>query len=140
MSQKKILVAVDGSDYSYDVLDTAIEYTRLLNARVVFVHCHRKFPTITGQPRRDKEISDILSETETLIRPFLQYLEKATIPVEERLMEEPAGAAISDVARIEECKLIIMGSRGLTDLASLIVGSVTHRVLQTAPCPVLVVR
>jgi nucleotide-binding universal stress UspA family protein len=140
MSQKKILVAVDGSDYSYAVLDKAIEYARLLNARVVFVHCHRKFPTIKGQPQKDKEISDIINETETLTTPLLQYLERAKIPVEKRLMEEPAGAVISDVARIEKCELVVMGSRGLTNLASMIVGSVTNRVLQTAPCSVLVVR
>lgn len=93
-----------------------------------------------GQPYRDEEISTIITESKNLIAPFLQHIRKAEIAVEELLMEEPAGAVISDIARIEQCELIVMGSRGLTNLASLIIGSVTNRVLQTAPCSVMVVR
>jgi len=140
MNRNKILVAVDGSEYSNNVMDKAIEYANLLDAVIVLVNCHKRFPAIIGQPYRDKEIAEIISESEKLIKPFLQRFESENIPVEDRLMEEPAGAVISDIARIEKCDLIIMGSRGLTNLASLIVGSVTNRVLQTAPCSVLVVR
>ncbi len=140
MSQKKILVAVDGSEYSNKVVDKAIEYAKLLNGEIVFVNCHKRFPAIIGQPYRDKEIADIISDAENLVKPFLQRFKTENIHVEERLMEEPAGAMISDIAKIEKCALIIMGSRGLTNLASMIVGSVTNRVLQTAPCSVLVVR
>ncbi len=140
MSRKKILVAVDGSEYSNKVLDKAIEYAKLLDGEIVFVNCHKRFPAIIGQPYRDKEIADIISGAEKLVKPFLQRFENENIPVEERLMEEPAGTMISDIAKIEKCDLIIMGSRGLTNLASMIVGSVTNRVLQTAPCSVLVVR
>lgn len=140
MSRKKILVAVDGSEYSNKVLDKAIEYAKLLDGEIVFVNCHKRFPAIIGQPYRDKEIADIISGAEKLVKPFLQRFKNENIPVEERLMEEPAGTMISDIAKIEKCDLIIMGSRGLTNLASMIVGSVTNRVLQTAPCSVLVVR
>lgn len=141
MAQKKILVAVDGSDYSNKVLDKTIEFARLLNnTEIVFVYCHERFPAILGQPYRDQEISKIISRAEKLVRPLVQRLRNEYIQVHERLLEEPAGKMICEVARIEQCELIIMGSRGLSNLAHLIVGSVTNRVLQMAPCSVLVVR
>ncbi len=140
MAQKKILLALDGSDHSYKVLDKAIEYAALLDAALVLLYCHEKFPQILGEPYRNKEIARIISESEGLVAPFLQLIEKAKIPVEVRLMEEPAGKIITDVAAIEGCDLIVIGSHGLSNLTGLIVGSVAHRVLQTAPCSVLVVR
>ena len=140
MARKRILVAVDGSSYSSKVLDKAIEFSRLLSAEVVFVYCHRKFPKILGQPHRDHLISAIKDQTETIVREYLDRLEESDIPYIERLMEGPAGMVISEVAETEQCELIVMGSRGLSNLQGLIVGSVAHRVLHTAHCPVLVVK
>jgi nucleotide-binding universal stress UspA family protein len=140
MSRKKILMAIDGSQYSESIVDKAIEYAKLFNAEIILVYCHKKFPTIMGQPYQEEETAHIIGESEKVVGPFLQRIREANISAEDRIMEEPAGAAISEIARIEGCDLIIMGSRGLTNLASLIIGSVTNRVLQTAPCSVLVVR
>lgn len=140
MDRKKILVAIDGSEHSHKVVDKAIEFARLINAEVLLVYCHQKFPVILGQPYRDRQVADILDESEKLIEPFILRLQKEDIPAEDRIMEEPAGKMIPEIARIENCDLIIMGSRGLSNLAGMIVGSVTNRVLQTAPCSVLVVK
>jgi len=138
--KKKILVAVDGSEHSGKVIETAIQYARLLSAKVVLVHCHKKFPTILGEPLRNEAIVTTLRKAETLIAPFTKRLREAEVDVEERLMEDPAGAVIPDIARIEKCELIIVGSRGLTNLEGLFLGSVTNRVLHTTPCSVLVVK
>lgn len=140
MSQKKILVAIDGSKQSDKVIDKTIEYLELVDATVILVYCHRKFSSVLGQPQRDKEIPLIKKRSQELIDPYCERLQEKGITTEQRLMEEPAGAAITDIATIEKCDLIIMGSRGLTNLAGLIVGSVTNRVLQTAPCSVLVIK
>lgn len=55
-------------------------------------------------------------------------------------MEGHADDVIVEVAKIEKCDLIVMGLRGRTDLEGLLLGSNTHRVIETAPCPVLVMR
>ena len=140
MTPKKILVAVDGSKYSDKVLETAIEYARLLSAKVILVHCHKKFPSILGEPHRNDAVVSTLHKAEQLILPYATRLREAQVDFEERLIEEPAGAVIPDIAKIQKCTLIIMGSRGLTNLTGLILGSVTNRVLHTTPCSVLVVK
>ena len=58
----------------------------------------------------------------------------------DRILEGPAAEAICEVAKIEKIDLIVMGCRGRNDLEGLLLGSCTHRVLKTAPCPVLVIR
>lgn len=140
MEETKIVAAIDGSDYSDLVLDKTIQYATLLNASVLLVHCHRKFPTLLGEPHRNEQIAEIISNAEELVRPYRERLEDVDITCENRIMEEPAAAMIVDIARIEESELIVMGSRGLNNLTGLIIGSVTNQVLQSAPCSVLVVR
>jgi len=140
MKQKRILIAVDGSKFSDKVMDVGLEYARRQDAEVVFVHCHKKFPKLVGQPYRDKMISAIRDEAEEIARPYLNQLTEAGIHHVERLLEEPAGSMIPEVAEDEKCDLIVLGSRGLSNLQGLIIGSVTHRVLHTAKCPVLVVK
>jgi nucleotide-binding universal stress UspA family protein len=47
---------------------------------------------------------------------------------------------ILQAAETEGADLIVMGSRGFSDLKSLVVGSVSHKVSHLAPCPVMSVR
>lgn len=52
---------------------------------------------------------------------------------------EPA-EEIVDLAKMEEFDLVVVGSRGLSPVKEILLGSVSQRVLHTSPCPVLVVR
>ncbi len=140
MAQKTILVAIDGSEHSDKVINTGIEYAKLLQAKVLLVHCHKKFPTILGEPLRHDAILATMNKAESTIAPYTKRLREMQVDFEERLMEEPAEEVIPDVAGIEHCDLIIMGSRGRTNLEGLLLGSVTNRVLHTTPCSVLVVK
>ena len=56
------------------------------------------------------------------------------------VLEEPAADAILRVAEVRQPDLIVMGSRGHGAVASLLLGSVSHRVLAHAYVPVTVVR
>jgi nucleotide-binding universal stress UspA family protein len=51
----------------------------------------------------------------------------------------PVGA-ILDTAEEVDADLIVMGTRGLSGLKHVLLGSVAERTIRTAPCPVLTVR
>ncbi len=140
MQLQKILIAVDGSEHSKRAVEYAIELLKMLQADIILIHCHRTYPTLLGEPYLQQAINKINQEAETLVKPFRELFQKANIAITERIMEGRAGEVIVAVADTEKADLIIMGSRGLSDLEGLIVGSVTHRVLHAASCPVLVVR
>ena len=56
------------------------------------------------------------------------------------LREGDPAAAIRDLAREEKPDIIVMGRRGLGDLAGLLLGSVSQKVLHLAECACLTVK
>ena len=140
MQLKKILLPVDGSAESDRAAEYALGLSKLTGAQILLVHCHRQFPALLGEPYFQNAVSRILSQSNELLEPYRKLLASKKATFEDRVLEGPPGSAICETARIEECDMIVMGSRGRSDLEGLILGSVAHRVLHAAPCPVLVIR
>ena len=140
MTKPLILLPIDGSEHARRAVEYAVKMARLMKARTLLLHCHRPFPVKLGEPYFQKAINKIISRSADLLKPYRLLLDDRAMDYTELIMEGPPGEKICDVARIEKCELIIMGSRGRSDLAGLLLGSVAHRVLQQAPCPVLIVR
>ena len=109
-------------------------------AEVILVHCHKSFPSLLGEPYYQNAVNRTLKEANELLEPFRELFKAKEVHFTERLMEGPPRQAVAEVARREHCDLIVIGSRGMSDLEGLFLGSVTHRVLRVAPCPVMVIR
>ncbi|WP_457552522.1 universal stress protein [Desulfobacula sp.] len=140
MDIKKILNPVDGSEYSIRSTRYAIELAKLLDAKVVLMHCHARFPIVLAEPYFQQAINEINKSSEELVDPFIEILEKEKVKFEVRIIEGAPGNRIPDVARIEKIDLIVMGSRGVTDFAGLFIGSVAHQVLHKSDCPVFIIK
>jgi nucleotide-binding universal stress UspA family protein len=69
-----------------------------------------------------------------------EELEDAGVDVETEVLQGPPAEAILRVSEGRQADLIVMGTRGRGDLTSLLVGSVSHRVLAHSGVPVMVVR
>ena len=140
MERPLILLPVDGSEHARRAADYAVKMATLMNARTLLLNCHRPFPVQLGEPYFQKAIDKIISQSGELLAPFRALLEEQSRDYSEMILEGSPGEKICEVARIEKCELIIMGSRGRSDLTGLFLGSVAHRVLHMAPCPVLIIR
>lgn len=60
--------------------------------------------------------------------------------IELRVVDEDPAKAILQSAEEERADLIVVGSRGVGDLKSLLLGSVSHKVVEQANCPCVVVK
>jgi len=137
---KKILCPVDGSEHSLRAAKYAMELAKLLNAKIILTYCHKPFPAILGEPFYQQTVSRIIETSHTILEPFRSLFSDNNIKFSERIVEGPAGQAVSEIAEIERCDLIVMGSRGYSNLQGLVLGSVAHRVLHSTTCPVFIVR
>lgn len=140
MSTPVILVPVDGSEHATRAAAYALKMAGLMDARLLLLYCHRPFPVKLGEPHFQNAIDKIMVQANTLLEPFRSMLTEKGVDIADLIMEGPPGEKICEVARNESCEMVIMGSRGRSDLKGLLLGSVAHRVLQQASCPVLVVR
>lgn len=134
----RILIAVDGSPYSEPAVSAAVEIATKFNSQAFVLHVREHdrgragaFPMETPQ-----DALELVSDT-------VKTLRAAGVTATSDVRGAVAGYAakeIVDTAKRQAADLIVMGSRGLSDIAGLFVGSVTHKVLQLAHIPVLVVR
>ena len=78
-----------------------------------------------------------------LVADAVKKLQDAGVVAHGQLVDVAAGhvaKAIVETAEANGIDLIVMGSRGLSDVQGMMLGSVTHKVMQMAVLPVLVVR
>ena len=138
---KKILLATDGSLDAEEALKYARDLALCDNAQVIVVHAVPPVPGYLGEPGREQFISHNVAQGEQVADHAAEKLRKAGVDdVVVEVLEGPPADAVLRVAETRQCDLVVMGSRGHGELTSLLLGSVSHRVLAHAHVPVLVVR
>ncbi len=140
MEMKKFLLPVDGSEFSKKATQHGIDLAKMCGASIILLHSHKAVPPTLGSPNREQVLDKLVSEAKDVVKPYVEMLEASGLEFESKLLGGPTAEVIFDVATAGKVDMIVMGSRGKSELAGLLVGSVTHKLLHIAPCPVLVVR
>lgn len=140
MNVTRILLPVDGSRHSDAAADMAISIAADNNASVVLLHVRRPVPTGLGQPNADELLAHLTEGAEAVMEHYQGRLESADIDFTDLIVGGEVGEVITNVAEVEKCDLIVMGSKGKSGLEGLILGSATHKVLHVTNLPVLVVK
>lgn len=135
---KRILVALDGSPYSAYAVPDAIAIAGCFKSEIVVLHILER--DVGRSSEYPIETSD---QADRLIAATIKTFKEAGIAATGEVQHAATGHApkhIVETAKARDCDLIVLGSRGLSDIAGLLLGSVTHKVLQLAHVAVLVAR
>lgn len=122
----KILVGIDGSDYSTWALMEAISIAKKFSGQVKVITVYKR-GAIEEATKIQRKAKQLLDE------------EKIDSSLSSILGSNPS-RAIVETAENEKCDLIVVGSRGLGRAAAFLLGSVSRQVVTKACCDVLVVK
>ncbi|MBN2140241.1 MAG: universal stress protein [Desulfovibrionaceae bacterium] len=136
----KILLPVDGSAQAMNAAKMAAELAGMAGAKVVLIHCYSGVPMVMEGQVFPHAVDEIVAISNEMLSTYRDMLKKSGVRYTDKVLEGLPAEVIVDVAKDEGCDMIVMGCRGRSDIEGLLVGGVTSRVLQTAPCPVLVTR
>lgn len=139
MSFKTIIWATDGSNAA----DTALPYIKDLGSRegasVIVVHSVERFVGPHTGFSAEFDEAGLKTKIEGQVAELVNEGIKASFTVAGAASLESPAHTVSDVAREMDADLIVAATRGHNALSGLLLGSVTHRLIQIAPCPVLAV-
>jgi len=133
-----IALAVDGSEHSNKGIVVAAELARLSKGKVLVLHV-REHDLSRGQIWELETASD----AEGVVRRAVDEIKKAGAAAEGDVVRTAHGTvaqALVDTARDHKADTIVMGSRGLSDVAGMVLGSVTHKVIHLTSATVVVAR
>jgi len=132
---QKVLVPIDGSPITAGLVAYAIGFAKKAGCSLTFLY--------------------VVDGPQTVPAAEAEKQKAANMRIPEESREKAATEGVSSTSRVEPGKpaetiicmadrekfdLIILGSRGYSRLKRLIVGSVADKVMEHAPCPVLIFR
>lgn len=143
----RFLIPIDGSENALRAVQYVIGLARELREQpdIVLLDVQPPIPMkdllFDGRPSELHRLEAPLRERgAAVLEPPAAALKAAGIPSQPVVeIGEPA-PAISRVAGSHHCDLIVMGARGLTAIDSVILGSVSTRVIHLAQVPVVLVK
>jgi len=145
---KRILVPIDGSEHSTKAAEKAIELARTFKSELTLLHVARKYDLpdqlkdyIKAEHLTAHDMLAIDEATKRVIADVKADAEAKGIKKIKTVFREGKPArSIVDYASKAQSDAIIMGSRGLSELESALLGSVSHKVATLASCTVIIVK
>jgi nucleotide-binding universal stress UspA family protein len=135
---ERLLVPIDHSESTERVLAAAKELAAMANGEVWIMHL-REREVMRGGAIPSETDQEAMAGVEAAVKVLTDAGIKAHGVVEDAVFGHTA-RYIVEAADKHDVGVIVMGSRGLSDLAGLVVGSNTHKVIHLTHRPVLVVR
>jgi len=132
-----IVVGVDGSGHADHAVQTAAKIAAETKDKVVVFH-----GIVVHQAKASPYTTESRDEAQQLVDRYVEQLAAAGVSATgevHRELEIGIGGALIDVALSHQAGLIVVGTRGRSDVVSMLLGSVAHEAVHKSPLPVLIV-
>ena len=144
---KRLLIATDGSSLSERAIEQGVGLAKVLGASVVGFHTVPSLRLYAGGPVGfDNSFEEAYrhssaKQAQECLERVEQIAEEVGVTCHVHSMYGGlVHQAILDAVKEHQCDLVVMASHGRGRVGSLLLGSVTQKVLAPADLPVLVIR
>ena len=140
----KLLVAVDGSETGKRAINFAAQAAKETSNSIILAYVIEWSPYSFHTPeelaeRHKRRESEISRAEESILAPEADELRSAGIEVETVVRHGHIGDTLSDIAREQDVSQIYIGRKGESKMHTMLFGSVTASLIQTAYVPVTVI-
>ncbi|MDE5053301.1 universal stress protein [Niallia taxi] len=136
----KILLAVDGSEHSKRAANEAVKIASLGRECTVTIAYVVDFSKAKNEVLHSQNNEELEVTRKKRLFPIEEILESNKIDFTIKILHGEPGPSIVKYANKENYDMVIIGSRGLNSLQEMVLGSVSHKVVKRAKCPVLIVK
>ena len=143
---RHILCPTDLKERAYISLEKAVQIAHQFNARITMLNVHREFKDKheremlrVSVDKLKKKYEQIAIKSREEMKAVIHELHADDIEIAYLLRKGTAADTIIEVAAEEGVDLIVICTDGRDNLKDFVTGTITEKVINHAPCPVLVI-
>ncbi len=146
----KIVVPIDGSKNSLEAADYAIKLAEKYHSKIAVVHVVNidqnlqmlGIYRLSYPDTIKKKVEAARTEAQNWFTSIIKNAEQRKVEIKTDVIDSPLSvvAAIVNYTDEEKADLIVIGTRGLSGISRMLLGSVASGVVTYAPCSVVVVK
>lgn len=141
---KKILFPTDDSPSSKNALNYVAELALKHESEVIVLHTYYMIKRFNAKPTSyysylNKAEENMINQGNEILESTKKFLEEKNIKVQTVLEKGNIGSVIVSKIETYNCDVVVMGSRGLGNLTSMLISSASNYVIHHTKCPVLLV-
>lgn len=141
MERPRILFATDFSPWAAQAEAYAVCLASIWRASLTVVNVLEFQPGMNPEYEVNRLfLAELMKEATKELADLKSRVAVRGISLHTRIATGIPSEEILGAARAEDSDLIVVGTKGKTGLAHVVLGSTAERVIRTAPCPVLAVR
>ncbi|MCD8511058.1 MAG: universal stress protein [Bacillus sp. (in: Bacteria)] len=136
----KLVLATDGSEHSHRAADKAIELAKLTDGAIIEI----LYVVDSNQSKADVlhygDATTVTKKREAMLSIFQDKIKWEGIPAKITVLQGPPAETIIKHVNENDYDCLILGSRGRNTVQTMILGSVSHKVMKHVTTPVLMVK